>query len=65
MLIGLVYDLRDDLGETRNLADTHPGRVRELAAELERRLRETGAQLSLDRERGEPIPGPREALGPR
>jgi type IV pilus assembly protein PilF len=40
-----LYDLRDDPGETRNLAQERPERVRELDAMLERRLE--GARSSL------------------
>jgi arylsulfatase A-like enzyme/Tfp pilus assembly protein PilF len=40
-----LYDLRDDPGETRNLAQERPERVRELDAMLERRLE--GARSAL------------------
>jgi arylsulfatase A-like enzyme len=33
---GQLYNLADDPGETRNLADKHPERMQELAQELER-----------------------------
>lgn len=35
-----LYNLRDDPGETRNLAETHPGMVRELAGLLEKLKRQ-------------------------
>ena len=28
-----LYNLRDDIGETKNLASTHPDKVKELAAD--------------------------------
>ncbi len=39
----LLYNLAQDLGETKDLAGDHPGRVRELDAEIERFLKDTGA----------------------
>ena len=38
-----LYNLRDDLSETRNLAAAQPGRVKELDALLEGFLKDTGA----------------------
>jgi len=38
-----LFNLRDDLGETTNLAEKHPERVRELDALIDRFLAETGA----------------------
>jgi arylsulfatase A-like enzyme len=40
-----LYNLRDDLGEQNNLAETHPDRVDELRNELHAWLREVGAQM--------------------
>jgi arylsulfatase A-like enzyme len=40
-----LYNLKDDLGETNNLADKMPDRVKELDALIERFLRESGAVL--------------------
>jgi hypothetical protein len=37
-----LYDLASDPGETRNLAGQEPGRVKEMAAMLEK-IRERGA----------------------
>ncbi len=45
-----LYDLREDLGETTNLAAAQPGRVRELDARIDAFLRDTGAAF--------PIPNP-------
>ena len=38
---GQLYDLADDLGETKNLASEHPDRVKEMSALLQK-LREQG-----------------------
>ncbi len=40
-----LYDLKEDLGEARNLAATMPKRVSELDTLLLKRLKETGARL--------------------
>lgn len=40
-----LYDLQADLGETSNLADKHPDKVRELEQQLMTRLKEMGAKL--------------------
>ncbi len=39
----MLYNLKDDLGETRNLASKMPAKVKELDALIERFLRDTGA----------------------
>ncbi len=40
-----LYNLADDLGETRDLADTHPETVERLLGELNRLRREAGAEM--------------------
>lgn len=45
-----LYDLKNDLGETRNLAKEHPGKAAELSALIDRFIEETGAYA--------PIPNP-------
>jgi uncharacterized sulfatase len=40
-----LYNLADDLGETRNLASAEPGRTVELRRELEAWRREVGAEM--------------------
>ena len=49
-----VYDLEDDLGETRDLANSQPDRRRRLAARMIRELRGAGVQWPTNRESGEP-----------
>jgi arylsulfatase A-like enzyme len=55
-----LYDLAVDLGETRDLAEEHPDRVRDLAERLSGWCEEVGAQMSIDLETGEPIGLPRD-----
>jgi len=45
-----LYNLKDDIGETRNLAEKFPQKVRQLDGLISRHLRETGALV--------PIPNP-------
>lgn len=53
-----LYDLSDDIGETRDLAPERPERVRVLAGALDAWFASTGASLSIDRATGEPIAAP-------
>lgn len=57
-----LYDLAQDLGETKNLAATRKEIVRRLGDQLNARLHETGANLSIVRSSGRPVelpsPGP-------
>jgi len=49
-----LYNLADDIGETKDLADSHPDRLRQLARRLLQEMRRMGAQWPVDRETGEP-----------
>jgi hypothetical protein len=40
-----LYDLKNDLGETKNLAESKPGLVKKLESELIARLKADGAKL--------------------
>lgn len=60
-----LYDLETDLGESRDLSQQRPELVRELAHELGERLREMGAQMSIDAASGAPVPWPDAPLGER
>jgi arylsulfatase A-like enzyme len=40
-----LYNLRDDIGETNNLAAKHPERVAELSARIDEILADSGARL--------------------
>ena len=41
-----LYDLSSDISEANDLADEHPGKVKELHAKLTAWLKETGARMS-------------------
>ena len=56
-----LFDLAHDLGETTNLADKHPERVRALAARLTQHLTSVGAQMPTDKATGRAVPWPSEA----
>jgi arylsulfatase A len=45
-----LYNLKDDLSEKKNLAETNPAKLKELGARLDAWLKETGAQM--------PVPNP-------
>ena len=53
-----LYDLATDLGETRDVAASHPDMVRSLLADLDAWYERTGASRSLDASTGEPIDPP-------
>ena len=53
-----LFDLANDLGETRNLAEQQPERVRDLANELSKILRELQAPMPIVKATGEAVPLP-------
>lgn len=53
-----LFNIADDLGETRNLASQQAQRVADLAGELSRYLQSVGAQMPSDRTTGKPVPLP-------
>ena len=53
-----LYNLANDLSETKNLADTEVEKRNELAAELRDYLKKVDAQMPLDRKTNRPIPLP-------
>jgi arylsulfatase A-like enzyme len=53
-----LFDLAEDLGETRNLAATETARLREMAQQLRERLVEADAQMPVDAATGESVPLP-------
>ena len=57
-----LYNLRDDIGETRNLAAEYPEKVAELARLLGERLRGWNAPMPIVRATGKPVPWPDELL---
>jgi len=57
-----LFNLAGDLGETRNLAEREPGRVRALANELTAYLRKYHAPMPVVKATSKPVPYPAEAL---
>ncbi len=55
-----LFDLKNDLGETTNLAGARPAKVNELATLLGNHLRETKAFRLSNRKTGTPVPHPDE-----
>jgi arylsulfatase A-like enzyme len=53
-----LFNLRDDLGERRNLTEQEPERANELIQELAVFLRESNAQMPIDKTTGRPVPLP-------
>jgi arylsulfatase A-like enzyme len=56
-----LFDLAHDLGETTNLAEGQPEKVRALAARLTQHLVSAGAQMPTDKATGRAVPWPSEA----
>jgi len=59
-----LFNLSDDLGEARNLAQQAPERVRPLALELTRYLQQHSAPMPAETATGRPVPWPIDALRP-
>ncbi len=57
-----LYNLDDDIGESNDLARTQVLVLRRLVGELDRRLRESGASMSKDKQTKQPIPLPFDAM---
>ena len=55
-----LYNLAEDIGEQRNLAEEHPERVKAMAARLSNRLREWQAPMPTVRATGKRVPMPDE-----
>jgi arylsulfatase A-like enzyme len=54
-----LFNIREDIGETKNLAAANPEKVKELAAALKQKLKEADAQMPTDKKTGKlvEIPG--------
>lgn len=59
-----LFNLRQDLGETNNLAASNPGKTRELAVELSTILRDCDAPMPTCKATGKPVPYPDEVKRP-
>ena len=57
-----LFNLADDLGETKNLASSHPEKTRDLGEALSRTLRERNAPMPILKATGQPVPWPDESL---
>ena len=55
-----LYNLKEDIGETRDLAASYPDKVAELAHALGDRLRAWNASMPTDRTTGTVVPMPDE-----
>ncbi len=53
-----LYNLKMDIGETKNLMDVHPGKVGELSKVLSQHLRKVDAQFPSYKKSGAPVPFP-------
>jgi arylsulfatase A-like enzyme len=51
-----LYNLAEDVGEDKNLAETHPEKLAELAARMRTAFTRMEAQWPVDRDTGEPTP---------
>lgn len=60
-----LFNLADDLGETRDRSKSEPERVRALAAELSAYLKRHDAPMPVEKATGRPVPLPVEALAAR
>ena len=50
-----LYNLKEDIGETKNLLDAHPEKAKELARVLTDYLKDVEAQMPVDRKTGEMV----------
>jgi hypothetical protein len=55
-----LFNIDEDLSETRDLAQAQPAKVKELAALLTKRLRAMDAQMPVDKRTGKTIELPEE-----
>lgn len=58
-----LFNLRKDIGETSNLAQKYPKKVRKLARLLTEYLQKVQAQMPTNKHNGKPIPYPSEVAG--
>ncbi len=53
-----LYNLAQDIGESRDLSTSRPGRAKHMVKRLRRELEKKGAQMPLDKMTGHPVPFP-------
>jgi len=57
-----LFNLKEDIGETKNLLEERPDKAKELAKIVSDYLREVGAQIPSYKISGEKVPYPDEIL---
>jgi len=57
-----LYNVKEDIGEAKNVAAANPEKVKELAKILSDRLRANRASMPIVRSTGKPVPMPDELL---
>ena len=57
-----LFNLKDDIGETKNLTEENPEKLKDLATTLANHLKAVKAQMPTDRETGEVVPFPDELV---
>jgi arylsulfatase A-like enzyme len=60
-----LFNLVTDIGETTNVAQENPDRLRDMATRLDQQLKDKNAQFATIKATGKPIPYPLEALSSR
>lgn len=55
-----LFNLKDDIGETKNLVEENPEKLKDLATTLTNHLKAVNAQMPIDRETGDVVPFPAE-----
>jgi arylsulfatase A-like enzyme len=59
-----LYNLSNDISETKDVAVQHPEKVKQLAILLGNTLKERGAQMPVEKKTGKPVPYPDELFLP-
>jgi len=57
-----LFDIKNDIGETQNLAAKHPEKAKELATVLTKHLKDTGAYMLIDKQTNRPVPYPNQVI---
>ncbi|MFS4493706.1 sulfatase [Maribacter sp. 2308TA10-17] len=60
-----LFNLKDDIGETKNLVEANPEKLKDLATTLTNHLKTTKAQMPIDKESGKVVPFPIDVLEPK
>ena len=60
-----LFNLKDDIGETNNLVEANPEKLKDLATTLTNHLKGVNAQMPIDKETEEVVPFPLEVLQPK